>query len=160
MKKPSEAKTKLKVKKTPSQIGARSRRKGTAFELEVANNLRLLYPWAKRGCAQVRNGSYAEDRKADIEGTPWWIECCHSAAAHPWRKLEQAKKATDGRCCIAVVRRDREETIAVMSMADFMVLLQDIEVLRVLRSNEEAAALLAAATEKVRSKPTPVITPA
>lgn len=115
-------------------MGLLSRRKGKEFELLVANALKALYQGAKRGCAQARNGREQEDGKADIENTPWWIECCHSATANVWTKLAQAKASTDGRLCVVIARRNRSAVVAAMELDDFKLLLQDVEILRELRA--------------------------
>ena len=82
--------------------GRRSRRKGAAFEREVSNLLKQIYPDARRGIGQARSGGEV----ADVEGTPWWVECkrkkkCSIPAA--WR---QACEATDGRPCLVVAKDD------------------------------------------------------
>lgn len=53
-----------------SAIGKRSRRKGNSFMCQIANALKPLFPQARRGL-QSRDGS----EFADVEGTPYWIEC-------------------------------------------------------------------------------------
>lgn len=50
--------------------GRRARQKGNEFMRRVANLLKPLYPNARRGL-QSRDGS----EFADVEGTPFWIEC-------------------------------------------------------------------------------------
>jgi len=48
-----------------------SRRIGKNFELEIANWLKRWWPDAARSYGQSRRGSDA----ADVEHTPYWIEC-------------------------------------------------------------------------------------
>lgn len=114
-------------------MGMTSRRKGKVHEREVANELRPLYPGAKRSAAQSRNGRREEDHAADVEGTPYWVECSHGKRACGVAKLAQAKEATDGRTCIAITKRDRGPNIAAMYLPDFMRLLREVEVLRIVR---------------------------
>ena len=109
-------------------------KKGKAYELEVAGELRCLFPAAKRGAAQARNGRREEDGKADVEETPYWVECCHGARPNIFEKLAQAREATDGRLCVTVVKKNRGESVASMYLSDFLLMLRDIEILRAIRS--------------------------
>lgn len=82
--------------------GRRSRRKGSAFEREIANALKPYFPKARRGIGQARSGGEV----CDVEGTPYWIETkrhkrCSIPAA--WR---QACEATDGRPCLVISKDD------------------------------------------------------
>jgi hypothetical protein len=49
---------------------ARSREKGHAYERVVADKLRRVYPDARRGIGQARQGGEVPD----VEGTPFWVE--------------------------------------------------------------------------------------
>lgn len=126
------------------------RAKGKAHEQEVANAIKHLFRGAKRGCAQSRNGRAQEDKKADVECTPYWIECTHGARPSVFDKLEQAKEATDGRLCVAVVKKNRGENIASMTLDDFLHLLHDVEVLRVLRAQPAMEKVLELAEAQLR----------
>lgn len=135
-------------------MGKLSRTKGAVFERFVANSLLGIYPLAKRGCAQLRNNSDKEDHKADIEGTPFWIECCHSKTANIWNKLEQAQESGDGRIPIVVARRDRTADIVAMDIRDFKMVALDLEVLRVLRLDHPEIVKTAEAKKlRVEKKP-------
>ena len=56
--------------------GRGSRRKGATFEREVAERLRRVWPTAKRGLGQARQGREVPD----VDGTPYWIELKHRKA--------------------------------------------------------------------------------
>lgn len=119
-------------------MGSLSRNKGKAFELLVARSLRVLYPNAKRGNAQYRNNSQYEDKKADVEETPWWVECSHGTSITPSNKMLQAIKSTDGRVPVIVTRYDHCPIIASMRLDDFVALLREREVAALLlRQNPE-----------------------
>jgi len=53
-------------------MGKKSRTKGHTFEREMSNELKVVWPRAKRGLSQSRFGG-AE--VPDIEGTPYHVEC-------------------------------------------------------------------------------------
>lgn len=67
-----------------SERGRRNRRKGAEYERDVANVFKLLFPDARREHGQTRDGGDA----ADVEGTPFWIECTKGNASI-FDKLEQ-----------------------------------------------------------------------
>jgi hypothetical protein len=56
--------------------GKGARAKGATFEREVAERLRRVWPGAKRGLGQARQGREVPD----IDGTPYWIELKHRKA--------------------------------------------------------------------------------
>lgn len=98
--------------------GKSSRTKGHAFERFVARVLRLSYPDARRG------KQYTGGREADVEGTPFRIECKRLYDA----KLADVKNAilqaerdgeewNDDRPCIAIHRSDREKAFVTMRLA-------------------------------------------
>lgn len=120
-----------------------SRRKGKEYELEVVAVLRAIFPVAKRGCAQARNARIEEDHKADVENTPYWIECSHGRRINVMAKLLQAAKATDGRMPIAVTRRNRGPSIATLSLEHLVTLLRDVELLRMLDKDPSTQAAVA-----------------
>lgn len=104
-------------------MGARSRRKGAAYERELANRWRDsgLWPEARRGVGQARSGGEVPD----VDGTPFWIEAKCQARPNVYAALEQAEEATDGRTPIVVAcRREkgapgRAATVVVMRMEAF-----------------------------------------
>lgn len=65
------------------------RNKGHAFERKVANDLKAIFPNAKRGF-QTRGGG---KEQCDVEGTPYHIECKHCARVDVRKAYTQA--ATD-----------------------------------------------------------------
>lgn len=67
-----------------SRKGRRNRQKGAEYERDVANAFKLVYPEARREHGQTRDGGDA----ADVEGTPFWIECTKGEASI-YDKLEQ-----------------------------------------------------------------------
>ena len=105
-------------------MSARSRTKGAAFERLVAHALATIYPDACRGVGQARRGSDL----ADVEGTPWWVECKVGQRPNIHGALRQARDATDGRPCLVVARkngaggRPAVDTVT-MSLGDFLRLL-------------------------------------
>lgn len=130
-------------------MGALSRRKGKTFELLVVHAFRTLYPMAKRGCAQYRNARLEEDKKADVELTPWWIECSHGSRVNITAKMNQALQSTDGRLPIVVTRCNNQHVLATMLLTDFITLLRDERVSTLLhRRHPELYAELRSATEK------------
>jgi len=97
--------------------GKSSRTKGHDFERFVARVLRLSYPDARRG------KQYTGGREADVEGTPFRIECKRLADV----KLGDVKRALlqaeadaeewdDDRPCIAIHRTDREKAFVTMKL--------------------------------------------
>lgn len=62
------------------------RAKGHAFERKVANDLKAIFPGAKRGL-QTRGGG---KEQCDVEGTPYHIECKHGAKVDVRAALLQA----------------------------------------------------------------------
>lgn len=98
--------------------GKSSRTKGHDFERFVARLLRLSFPDARRG------KQYTGGREADVEGTPFRIECKRLADV----KLGDVKRALlqaeadaatwdDDRPCIAVHRTDREKALVTMRLS-------------------------------------------
>jgi hypothetical protein len=90
-----------------SRLGKRSRRKGAAWQAELARRWRDLGLWI---CARSTQG---EQRTlgalgADVEGTPFAVEAKHRRSAQPIQALRQAEDEAftrgDERPCIAVVR--------------------------------------------------------
>lgn len=83
-------------------MGARSRRKGAAYERTIANRLSEVYPDAVRGAQQSRAG----DAMADVEGTPWWVECKVGQRIDIVGAFRQAEEATHGRPVLCAVKRN------------------------------------------------------
>ena len=83
-------------------MGARSRRKGADYEREIGHRLKEVYPDANRGAQQSRAG----DCMADVEGTPWWVECKVGQRIDIISAFRQAEEATDGRPVLVAVKRN------------------------------------------------------
>jgi hypothetical protein len=101
-------------------VGKSQRDKGKRGELMAAEVMRCVYPDARRG-RQDRFGTDAPD----VEGTPWWIEVKIGKAPPVWPAWKQATTATDGRPPLVIVRRDREEALAVLRLTDLVAILSN-----------------------------------
>lgn len=107
-----------------------SRRKGQSFEREVAGHLRPLFPDARRGLSQTRGGAEV----ADVEGTPFWVECKHRDKPNVLGAMEQAERdeaawraanpTAPRQPPLVVVRKTGEPIIAAMRLDDLMELLR------------------------------------
>lgn len=103
--------------------GRRSRNKGAAYERELANRWSEngTFPEARRGIGQARSASEV----SDVEGTKFWVEAKCKARPNPFRAMEQAEEATDGRPCVVVAcRREkgkpkRASTLVCMRLETF-----------------------------------------
>lgn len=96
--------------------------KGATWEREVARMFRAYFKLgaaAKRGY-QTRSGRDG----ADVEGTPFWIECKHGRYCQPEAALIQAEKASDGdgRTPIAVCKSDRSKPFVAIRLDRFLAL--------------------------------------
>lgn len=113
--------------------GRTSKVKGANYEREIAEVFRDAFPDAKRGIGQARSASEV----ADVEGTPFWIECKHRKAENPRAALNQAVLAQlaagakhKGKVPIVVSRvpgtREDElvSDIVTMRLEDFLALLE------------------------------------
>lgn len=101
-------------------MSARSRRKGATWERELAARWAAsIYPAAQRG----PRGSQ-RDGEADVEGTPWWVECKVGARPDVLGAMRQAEAATDGRTPLVVVKRDREAPLVAMRLEAFEALVR------------------------------------
>lgn len=95
------------------------RAKGAAFERELAQALRSVYPGAERGLGQARGGAEA----ADVEGTPYWIQGKHGASPRIEAAYEQGvTDRTDQRPVVAITRRNRGRTLVTMALGDWLTL--------------------------------------
>jgi hypothetical protein len=104
-------------------MGASQRRKGHNYEREIARVFREIYPGARRGL-QYRDGSEA----ADVEGTPFHIECKRGKAISVFAALKQAEAAASrGMVPIVVAKRDRERDVVMLSLEDFLELIRENE---------------------------------
>jgi hypothetical protein len=106
--------------------GRYSRNKGANFERLVANLLRPVFSESRRGIGQARSAGEV----ADVEGTPFWVECKRHKKCSVPGAMQQAQAATDGRPCVVVTKDDYgpiRVTIEEMSMEQFLVCLQAIK---------------------------------
>lgn len=85
--------------------GRRSRTKGKVWEREVAKMLQRFWPDARRGW-QSRSG----DDEADVEDTPFWVECKVGARPNVYAAFRQSEEAYDGRPILVVVKRNAENS--------------------------------------------------
>ena len=81
--------------------GRRSRTKGKVWEREVANLLKEFWPDARRGWQ-----SRAGDDEADVEDTPFWVECKIGKCPNVYAAFDQADEASDGRPVLIAVKRN------------------------------------------------------
>ena len=105
-------------------MGAYERRKGASFEREIVNELKPIFPRARRGLGQARDGGEIPD----VNGTPFWIECKRGKSCSPQAAMAQARFAT-AQCeikygkprkpPIAVLRRDGDTALVVMDLETF-----------------------------------------
>ncbi len=108
--------------RTASQMGRYSRTKGAAFEREIANALKVLWPGARRGIGQARNAGEVPD----VDGTPYWIETKHHKRVNIRKAYDQAVKAQGARPSreggVLVISRDtgNRTDLATMSLDAFV----------------------------------------
>lgn len=95
------------------------RRKGHAFERWCAIRLRALFPNARRGIGQARSGGEV----ADLEGTPYWVECKHQTRPNIYKAFEQAcaylRKNKDTRKPVVISRATNGPVLVTMELADW-----------------------------------------
>lgn len=101
-------------------MGKRSRDKGAAFERAIAITLRSVWDAAKRGIGQARAGGEV----ADVEGTPYWIECKHRRRVSVQGAFVQATEATDGRPPVVISRENRGPLLVTMGLSDWLDLVE------------------------------------
>lgn len=99
-------------------MGKHSRTKGARGEREVVAILRAVWEGAKRGLTQTRAGNDA----ADVEGSPYWIECKLGQRPNIMGAMQQAIEATDGRPPVVFTRRDGESWLVTMRAPDWIAL--------------------------------------
>ena len=106
-------------------MGSHSRRKGAKFERTVAHALAVTYPDACRGVGQAR----ADSGLADVEGTPWWVECKCGAAPRIHAAMCQAERDRDDRPPVVISRRngtngsDPPVDLVTMRLGDWLALI-------------------------------------
>jgi len=98
--------------------GARSRRKGAAFERELVRRVREIMPDAgvRRGL-QYRAGQEA----SDVEVPCFWVEAKHHHRTNVRAAMRQAIDACPpGRWPIAVCKDDHATPLVTMQLEDFL----------------------------------------
>jgi len=110
-------------------VSALSRRKGSAWQSELARRWRDLGLWpdaASTQGAQTRSGRAIGKTPPDVEGTPYWVEAKHTRAPNPIGALRQAERersaAGDYRPPLAVVRPHGggpDDAVICMRLVDF-----------------------------------------
>jgi hypothetical protein len=111
--------------------GRNSRRKGAAFEREVARLLGEATPGAEcRRGIQGQGRGFGGEVVADVQHPVLWVECKTGAQPNMRRALEQAQGAAPpGRWPIGVVKYERggpgatSPVIVAMALDDFLDLL-------------------------------------
>ena len=79
-------------KEARKKTGRRSRRKGSTFERQVANDLKPLFEHAR--CAGLRQTQSGAADAPDVDGCPpLWIETKHGKQTNPRAALAQAEEA-------------------------------------------------------------------
>lgn len=103
-------------------MGASQRLKGHNWEREVAKMLRPIFPEARRGLDQTREGD-----DPDVDKTPFWVECKSGKRPNIGAAMEQALEASlksgDTRPALVVSKRDHCTPMATMLLSDFLDLL-------------------------------------
>ena len=110
--------------------GLLSRRKGRAYEQEVARILRDTCPGddIRRGL-QYRDGAECPD----VVSALFWIEVKRQKRCNIKAALKQAEKAQPkGKWLLAVTKDDRERAIASLYLDEFIELLEEFWSLRIM----------------------------
>ena len=116
-------------------MGASQRRKGHAWEREVARRFREALGYTdkqvKRGLSQPRGGTAEEPDVVLPDGLPWWVECKVGARVNPVGALEQARQgiaaAESVKLPLAVCKPDRQTPFVALELDDFLRLLQLVQ---------------------------------
>lgn len=106
-------------------MGARSRRKGAAFERWLAHYLNATIPGAsaRRGIQYRDGGKEACDVVSEL---PLHIECKHGKKPNLRRALDQARNdAERGRWAAAVCKDDNAAPVVLMSLEDWADLMRE-----------------------------------
>ena len=102
-----------------------SNRKGKRYERHVARILRAIYPNAKRG-----NQDNMVNTEADVEGTPFRIECKDRSKIGIFRFWEQAQKEQslhgDDRPILLIFKEKRSHSLAAVDLELFCAMLDAI----------------------------------
>jgi hypothetical protein len=93
------------------------RAKGRRWEQEVARMLRPLFGDSVKRGYQARGGG---KEAADVDGTPYHIECKHGRLVNLRAALDQAIRDTDGRVPIVIAKDDRSPAMVLMRFDDWL----------------------------------------
>jgi hypothetical protein len=121
-------------------MGASQRRKGHAFEREVAIAFRqalgLTAQQVKRGLSQPRGGTGEEPDVVLPDSLRWWVECkvgarpnLLAAMQQAWDGIEQAKS---WKRAMVVAKKDRHDPVVVLELGDFLELVSELHQLKAL----------------------------
>lgn len=104
-----------------AMMGAMQRRKGAAWEREVANRFKPVYASAKRGLGQCRDAGEV----GDVDIPHFWPECKAHQKTNPRAALAQAVEASGntGKIPIAVCKDNGGVPFVVLSLDDFIALI-------------------------------------
>jgi len=104
------------------------RRKGSAYEREVAHLLQVLWPEARRGIGQSR----AAGEVPDVDGTPYWVEAKHHAsapnvhAAYAQAVAAQAGKLTRRPVLVVSRKTGDGQDLATLPLRELLLLLEAV----------------------------------
>ncbi len=115
-----------------SKRGRGARAKGASFERHVANVLKTIWPGARRGLGQARQGREVPD----VDGTPFWVELKHKKARPQiqaaWQQALDDSTADaaarsaglPGRRPIAITRQNNGPILVTMAIEDWVALFE------------------------------------
>jgi hypothetical protein len=122
-------------------IGRKSKRKGRKWEQDIARMLRPIFGEDVYRGHQDKRGGAGAGEGADIEGTPFYIECRHEKT-YNWRRhlretLAKRTEREDDRPVILVAKDDTKPPnwrigqpgtppLAIMQLEEFLELLKKI----------------------------------
>lgn len=118
-------------------MGASQRRKGHAWEREVARRFRETFGLdekaVKRGLSQPRGGTGEEPDVVLPPELGWWIECKVGARVNPIGALEQARagiaEAKSSARPLAVCKPDRRTPVVTLDLDAFLALIGRLTIL-------------------------------
>jgi len=100
--------------------GKGRRNKGAAFEREVAEMLRPVWPAARRNLSQTRT---AKVEGGDVQNThPFHIKCKRGAATIQSAMRQAARDCAESCAPVVASRQDRGDTLVTMLASDWMAL--------------------------------------
>lgn len=89
-----------------------------SFEREIARGLQSIDPTAIRNIEECRKGSHDIENSLGLA-----IQCKHGLSPNPLKALTEAKKSKKG-MPLAVIRKDKFGTVAVLYWKDFLKVLK------------------------------------